>query len=75
MKVLPQLIKPYAANPIGNVTLVDPVPESDLEEFLSAADVWIIPIAVTSPAYPCPAESTNSSRLDAPSTQRSYLGN
>jgi colanic acid biosynthesis glycosyl transferase WcaI len=38
-----QLTELYAANPIGNVTLVDPVPESDLEEFLSAGDVWIIP--------------------------------
>ena len=33
----------YAANPIANITLIDPVPDSDLEEFLSAADVWIIP--------------------------------
>jgi colanic acid biosynthesis glycosyl transferase WcaI len=29
--------------PLDNITLVDRVPESDLEEFLSAADAWIIP--------------------------------
>jgi len=28
---------------LANVTLVDPVPEERLEEFLSAADIWIIP--------------------------------
>lgn len=38
-----QLTALYAANPIDNVTLMEPVPETDLEEFLSAADVWIIP--------------------------------
>jgi colanic acid biosynthesis glycosyl transferase WcaI len=38
-----QLRELYAANPLDNVTLMDPVPEADLEEFLSAADVWIIP--------------------------------
>jgi colanic acid biosynthesis glycosyl transferase WcaI len=38
-----QLTELCAANPLDNVTLMDPVPESDLEEFLSAADVWMIP--------------------------------
>jgi colanic acid biosynthesis glycosyl transferase WcaI len=38
-----QLTELWAANPLDNVTLMDPVPESDLEEFLSAADVWMIP--------------------------------
>ena len=38
-----QLTELYAANPLRNVTLIDPVAESDLEEFLSAADVWVIP--------------------------------
>ncbi len=33
----------YAKAPLSNVTLIDRVPESELEEFLSAADVWIIP--------------------------------
>jgi colanic acid biosynthesis glycosyl transferase WcaI len=28
---------------LANVTLVDRVPEEELEEFLSAADIWIIP--------------------------------
>jgi colanic acid biosynthesis glycosyl transferase WcaI len=38
-----QLAKLYAKAPLDNVTLIDRVPESELEEFLSAADVWIIP--------------------------------
>jgi colanic acid biosynthesis glycosyl transferase WcaI len=38
-----QLTELYAAAPLDNVTLIDPVPESELEQFLSAADVWIIP--------------------------------
>ena len=37
-----QLTELCAANPLDNVTLVAPVPESDLEEFLSAADAWMI---------------------------------
>jgi colanic acid biosynthesis glycosyl transferase WcaI len=28
---------------LSNLTLIDRVPEEDLEEFLSAADIWIIP--------------------------------
>jgi colanic acid biosynthesis glycosyl transferase WcaI len=32
-----------AAKRLDNVTLLDPVAESELEEFLAAADVWIIP--------------------------------
>jgi colanic acid biosynthesis glycosyl transferase WcaI len=38
-----QLTKLYATAPLTNVTLMDPVPESELEEFLAAADVWVIP--------------------------------
>jgi glycosyltransferase involved in cell wall biosynthesis len=38
-----QLTELYAAAPLGNITLMDPVAESELEAFLSAADVWIIP--------------------------------
>jgi colanic acid biosynthesis glycosyl transferase WcaI len=38
-----QLAELYAQTPLDNVTLIDRVPESELEEFLSAADVWIIP--------------------------------
>jgi colanic acid biosynthesis glycosyl transferase WcaI len=33
----------YINAPLENVTLVKRVPETELEEFLSAADVWIIP--------------------------------
>lgn len=32
-----------AASPLPNVTLIERVPEAELESFLSAADVWIIP--------------------------------
>jgi glycosyltransferase involved in cell wall biosynthesis len=32
-----------AASPLDNVTLVERVPEAELEGFLSAADIWIIP--------------------------------
>jgi glycosyltransferase involved in cell wall biosynthesis len=32
-----------AASPLDNVSLVERVPEADLESFLSAADVWVIP--------------------------------
>jgi len=38
-----QLRELYAAAPLDNVTLMDPAPDSELEQFLSAADVWIIP--------------------------------
>jgi glycosyltransferase involved in cell wall biosynthesis len=38
-----QLTELYAKAPLENVTLMDPVPESELEEFLAAADVWLIP--------------------------------
>jgi glycosyltransferase involved in cell wall biosynthesis len=38
-----QLTELYAAAPLGNITLMDPVAEAELETFLSAADVWIIP--------------------------------
>src|SRR5665213_1089474 len=38
-----QLTELYARTPLDNVTLIDRVPESELEEFLSAADAWIIP--------------------------------
>jgi colanic acid biosynthesis glycosyl transferase WcaI len=38
-----QLTELYAKAPLSNVTLTDRVPESELEEFLSAADVWLIP--------------------------------
>ncbi len=33
----------YAKDRLENVTIVKPVPESELVEFLSAADLWIIP--------------------------------
>jgi glycosyltransferase involved in cell wall biosynthesis len=32
-----------ATSQLSNVTLVERVPESELERFLSAADIWIIP--------------------------------
>ncbi|SIO38561.1 Glycosyltransferase involved in cell wall bisynthesis [Bradyrhizobium erythrophlei] len=38
-----QLTELLARAPLNNVTLVDRVPQSELAEFLSAADVWIIP--------------------------------
>jgi glycosyltransferase involved in cell wall biosynthesis len=38
-----QLKELQASMQLGNVKLLDPVPEADLEEFLAAADVWVIP--------------------------------
>lgn len=38
-----QLGELQAASKLDNVTLLDPVPQADLVEFLSSADVWIIP--------------------------------
>jgi len=38
-----QLVDMQASDKLDNVTLLDPVPESELVEFLSAADVWVIP--------------------------------
>jgi colanic acid biosynthesis glycosyl transferase WcaI len=38
-----QLKELYAKAPLENVTLIDRVADSQLEDFLSAADVWIIP--------------------------------
>jgi glycosyltransferase involved in cell wall biosynthesis len=32
-----------AQEPLSNVTMIERVPEENLEEFLSAADIWIIP--------------------------------
>jgi len=32
-----------AASPLPNVTLLERVPESELESFLSAGDIWVIP--------------------------------
>src|SRR5437763_6787085 len=32
-----------AASPLPNVSLIERVPESELEDFLSAGNVWIIP--------------------------------
>lgn len=32
-----------AASPLPNVTLIERVPESQLESFLSAGDIWIVP--------------------------------
>ncbi len=32
-----------AASPLPNVTLIERVPDAELESFLSAADIWIIP--------------------------------
>jgi glycosyltransferase involved in cell wall biosynthesis len=33
----------HTANHLRNVTLMNPVPNSELEDFLAAADVWVIP--------------------------------
>ena len=38
-----QLADLHAKISLSNVTLMEPVSDSELEEFLSAADVWIIP--------------------------------
>lgn len=38
-----QLKDLQVSRPLGNVTLLDPVPETDLQDFLAAADVWVIP--------------------------------
>jgi colanic acid biosynthesis glycosyl transferase WcaI len=38
-----RLTELHAKTPLENVTLVERVPESELEDFLSAADLWIIP--------------------------------
>jgi colanic acid biosynthesis glycosyl transferase WcaI len=38
-----QLRELQAADPLDNVTLMEPVPEAELVEFLSSADVWVIP--------------------------------
>jgi colanic acid biosynthesis glycosyl transferase WcaI len=38
-----QLFDLQAADKLENVTLLDPVPVAELVEFLSSADVWIIP--------------------------------
>ncbi|MDE5452997.1 glycosyltransferase [Bradyrhizobium sp. CSA112] len=38
-----KLKEKQAASPLSNVTLIERVPETELETFLSAADVWIIP--------------------------------
>jgi colanic acid biosynthesis glycosyl transferase WcaI len=37
-----QLCDLQAADKLDNVTLLDPVPEAELVEFLSSADVWVI---------------------------------
>jgi glycosyltransferase involved in cell wall biosynthesis len=37
-----QLKQRQASNPLPNITMLDPVPESELQDFLAAADVWVI---------------------------------
>jgi colanic acid biosynthesis glycosyl transferase WcaI len=38
-----ELVDLQATERLENVTLIDPVPSRDLVEFLSAADVWVLP--------------------------------
>ena len=38
-----QLVRAQASEQLTNVTLTDAVPESELIDFLAAADVWVIP--------------------------------
>jgi glycosyltransferase involved in cell wall biosynthesis len=38
-----QLHEMQAASPLPNVTLIERVPKSELESFLSAGDIWIVP--------------------------------
>jgi colanic acid biosynthesis glycosyl transferase WcaI len=38
-----QLVDLQAADRLANITMLDPVPQAELVEFLSAADVWVIP--------------------------------
>jgi colanic acid biosynthesis glycosyl transferase WcaI len=38
-----ELSELQAAEKLGNVTLMEPVPPAELADFLSAADVWVIP--------------------------------
>jgi putative colanic acid biosynthesis glycosyltransferase WcaI len=38
-----QLCDMQAADKLNNITLLDPVPQAELLEFLSSADAWIIP--------------------------------
>jgi colanic acid biosynthesis glycosyl transferase WcaI len=38
-----QLTELCANAPLDNITVTEPVPEQELEEFLSAADLWVIP--------------------------------
>jgi glycosyltransferase involved in cell wall biosynthesis len=48
-----------AETPLANVTLVERVPDSELERFLSAADVWVIPYRKNNTAVSVPSRIYN----------------
>jgi len=57
----------HAASPIPNVTLVERVPESDLEDFLSAGDVWIVPYRKNNTGVSVPSRIYNIFAIGRPS--------
>lgn len=48
-----------AVSPLANVTLVERVPESELEDFLAAGDLWIIPYRKNNSGVSVPSRTYN----------------
>jgi len=48
-----------AASPLPNVTLLERVPDSELEDFLSAGNVWIIPYRKSNTGVSVPSRTYN----------------
>ena len=48
-----------AATPLSNVTLIERVPESELEDFLAAGNIWIIPYRKSNTGVSVPSRTYN----------------
>ena len=57
-----------AAEKLDNVTLMEPVPQGQLANFLSAADLWVIPYLRNIAGVSIPSRLYNLSRSDVPSS-------
>jgi len=57
----------HAASPLPNVTLVERVPETELEDFLSAGDLWIVPYRKNNTGVSVPSRIYNIFAIGRPS--------
>jgi glycosyltransferase involved in cell wall biosynthesis len=55
-----------AASPLPNVTLIERVPEAELESFLSAGDIWIVPYRKNNTGVSVPSRIYNQLAVGRP---------